>query len=358
MAPITNAAHKRRRVEDEGKRPKKKVKKVKKQTDYYSSSDEDAPAGAARDVPTGMKAPKVVEVVEPTGGNDVPVAARRPKPILKKAIVATEEVMEDAGEEGEEVAEENMSDGVDEATKNTPRNLQPTASDSGSEVDELAKNTALNMQVDDSSGDNDDDDGDLADENDEPDLASSDSDPQSDSAHSDADSENPSTTSTTLAGKTRKKRNDPTAFATSISKILSSKLTTTKRTDPVLSRSAAASAAHKALADAKLSARARSQIRSEKRAALEKGRVKDVLGLGSEGVDTGKVLEEEKRLRKMAQRGVVKLFNAVRAAQVKGEEAGRSVRAEGVVGVGKREERVSEMSKQGFLDLISAGGGK
>ena len=63
-------------------------------------------------------------------------------------------------------------------------------------------------------------------------------------------------------------------------------------------------------------------------------------------------MEEERQLRKTAQRGVVKLFNAVRAAQMKGEEA----RKEG--GTGKRrDERVGEMSKRGFLELV-AGGGK
>ena len=82
------------------------------------------------------------------------------------------------------------------------------------------------------------------------------------------------------------------------------------------------------------------------------------MGLETEGVDTGKVLEEEKKLKKTAQRGVVRLFNAVRAAQVKAEEAARSARSEGVVGMQKREERVNEMSKQGFLDLISSGGKK
>ena len=85
---------------------------------------------------------------------------------------------------------------------------------------------------------------------------------------------------------------------------------------------------------------------------------------GDENGDTGEgangsaamVAEQEKRLRKTAQRGVVKLFNAVRAAQVKGEEAAREARKKGVVGAGRREEKVTEMSKKGFLDLIAGGG--
>ncbi len=65
----------------------------------------------------------------------------------------------------------------------------------------------------------------------------------------------------------------------------------------------------------------------------------------------------ERLLRKVAQRGVVKLFNAVRAAQVKAVEAERVVKKEGVVGVKRKEEKVTEMSKKGFLDLIASGGG-
>ena len=52
----------------------------------------------------------------------------------------------------------------------------------------------------------------------------------------------------------------------------------------------------------------------------------------------------------------VKLFNAVRASQVKAEQAAQEARDRGIVGVGRREERVTEMSKKGFLDLLTGGG--
>jgi len=68
------------------------------------------------------------------------------------------------------------------------------------------------------------------------------------------------------------------------------------------------------------------------------------------------LLEAERLLRKVAQRGVVKLFNAVRAAQVKAAEAERATRNEGMVGMGRREEKVTDMSRKGFLDLIASGG--
>ncbi|KAI9853346.1 MAG: hypothetical protein M1824_001317 [Vezdaea acicularis] len=159
----------------------------------------------------------------------------------------------------------------------------------------------------------------------------------------------------------KRKRNDPDAFATSITKILSTKLSTSKRADPVLSRSAAALQTAESLNSSKLETKARQRILQQKKAALENGRVKDVLGLenanlAEERESVGEILEMEKRLRKTAQRGVIKLFNAVRAAQVKGEQAAREVRAQGVVGAKRSEEEVTKMSKRGFLELVAGGG--
>ena len=151
--------------------------------------------------------------------------------------------------------------------------------------------------------------------------------------------------------KSRSKRNDPNAFSTSISKILSTKLSQSARQDPVLSRSREAVQTSNDVANEKLESRARAKLRAEKREALDKGRVRDVLGLDSG--EAGQTAEEEKRLRKIAQKGVIKLFNAVRAAQVKGEEAAREERKKGTVGLVNRESKVNDVSKQGFLDLIN-----
>lgn len=344
MAPV---AQKRAWKNEAGeRRPKKKVKRVKKQDDYYSESeDEENVAGRASDAPKNMpKRVAKVEEVEITGGNSLPLGDRvpgknttsrresksvpRPKPILKKAAPVQ------ISKATEEPQVEEESDEEDESED-----------DEGVEVGDLEANTALNMQVDEASAD------DLDDENDEPDLDSAD-----DSESEDEGSIATSQASTNTAAARRKKRNDPTAFATSISKILETKLSTAKRSDPVLSRSKSAAEANKTIADEKLESKARAQIRAEKRAAAEKGRVSDVLGLKTPNVDTGAILEEEKRLKKIAQRGVVFMFNAVRKAQVSAEEERKKVAGEGIVGMGKREERVNDMSKQGFLDLISSGG--
>lgn len=351
MAP---AAQKRQWKNEAGeRRPKKKVKRVKKQDDYYSSSEDEADGVTQRasDAPKHMpkRVAKVAET-EPTGGNSLPLGERvpgknttsrrekksvpRPKPILKKA--APVQISKATAPPAASDSEEEEEDEEDDA---------------GVAVGDLETNTALNMNVDESSAD------DLEDEDDEPnldDVASSAEDSEA------GDSESEGSVATSQASSTnprkQKKRNDPDAFATSITKILSTKLSSAKRQDPVLSRSKSALEANKALADSKLEAKARAQIKSEKRAALEKGRVKDVLGLETAEVDTGAVLEEEKRLKKIAQRGVVFMFNAVRKAQISAEEERRKLQGEGVVGMKKREERVNEMSKQGFLDLISSGG--
>jgi hypothetical protein len=172
----------------------------------------------------------------------------------------------------------------------------------------------------------------------------------------------------------KSKRNDPEAFATSISKMLASKLPASKRADPIVARSNFAAEQSRQAVDAALEAKARKRLREQKRLAMEKGRVRDVLVASTtrtlnvatgeieevpdEGAEsTGQLLAAERRLRKVAQRGVVKLFNAVRAAQVKATEAERAARKEGVVGVKRKEEKVTEMSRKGFLDLIANSGG-
>ncbi|KAJ5099580.1 hypothetical protein N7532_006581 [Penicillium argentinense] len=157
-------------------------------------------------------------------------------------------------------------------------------------------------------------------------------------------------------GRAIPKRNDPSAFSTSISKILSTKLPSSARADPVLSRSRIAQQSRDEFANEKLDKQARAKLRADKKEELDRGRVRDVMGI-ERGV-AGNVAEDEKRLRKMAQRGVVKLFNAVRAAQVRGEEAAKDERKKGTIGIDEREKAVNEVSKQGFLDLINGKKGK
>ncbi|KAH8731725.1 Rrp15p-domain-containing protein [Phaeosphaeriaceae sp. PMI808] len=299
---MVNTSLKRRRTEEQlrGKVPKKEKKKVKKQKYYHSSSEDE---GGARDAPLDYKPisldhdkEKDDEPFEPTGAN-----ATLPKPVKIAAKIATKPV--------------SMLPVKSVLKKTAP-------------VKELQDGDA----VDDSPGDDEEENESEA-EADEFDVEDSESDA--------SDATSVSDTSTTVARKVRK-RNDPDAFATSITKILNTKLTTTKRSEPILARSKDAQTANQEIADSKLTEKARRQV-------------VDVLGLHDTEISTAEVTAQEKALRRTAQKGVIKLFNAVRAAQVKGEQAEREAKADHVVGLDKREEKVKEMSKQGFLDMITGG---
>lgn len=154
---------------------------------------------------------------------------------------------------------------------------------------------------------------------------------EDESGYSSTDSE----TYTQPNSKKRAKKHDPAAFSTSLTKILGSHLTTSKRSDPILVRSRNTNA--KAATENALEAKAKRLIALEKKRELEKGRVRDLIPKDAEGAK--RAVEKERRLRKVAQRGVVKLFNAVRAAQVKGELAEREVESKGVVSVADRKEK-------------------
>ncbi|KAF2705794.1 Rrp15p-domain-containing protein [Pleomassaria siparia CBS 279.74] len=290
----------KRRWTEEGMRGKapKIRKKVKKQRYYHSDSeDEDGNENFATDAPARDFAP--VDLGSSADEAEIPV---KPLSILK-ATIATKDVSKAAPED------EEITDDISEQ-------------------------------------DNDEDEG-------QAEAGAEDSD--SDGDGSESDGSDLSETSTNNPRKV-KKRNDPEAFATSISRILSTKLTTQKRSEPILSRSKTAQDTNKSLLDHKLTQKAHRQVLAEKKAAQEKGHVKDVLGLENSQTSTAAITAQEKQLRRTAQKGVIKLFNAVRAAQVKGEQAEKEARQKGVVGMSKREENVKEMSKQGFLEQITNSG--
>lgn len=306
-----NPSAKRRRADDvQGRRkPAKKVRNFKKQKSYHSSSE----SGSDDDVDVQDGPDFKPVTMDDSDDEAAPIEAAVPalKSALKQATL--KEAAEDSASGSDAINEE---DGDEQSEDELVERLE-----------DLEDNDDIEL---------DDDD------------------------EFDSDDSDRSATSATGANATslKRKRNDPTIFATSMSKILGTKLTSTKRSDPVLSRSAAATAASKEMVEQRLEAKARRQMNAEKRQALERGRVKDVLGLDSTDVSTADIQEQERRLKKTAQRGVVKLFNAVRAAQVKGELAREDAKKEGVVGMAQREERVNEMSKKGFLDLIAGGGKK
>ncbi|KAF1924999.1 Rrp15p-domain-containing protein [Didymella exigua CBS 183.55] len=288
--------------------PKKEKKKVKRQK-YYHSSDESGDENVATDAPKNYKAPRQQEAEEPFEPSGANAVEPKPKPLKSALKVQPKHKMTmPAKVAPADAAHESPADAAHESSPSGDEEEEGEEEEEEEEADEF-------------------------------DIEDSDSDA--------------SETSTAAARKV-KKRNDPDAFATSISRILNTKLTSTKRSEPILSRSKDAQTANRELADSKLNEKARRQILAEKRALREKGRVKDVLGL-QDTVSTAAVTAKEKELRRTAQKGVIKLFNAVRAAQVKGEMAEQQAREGNVVGIAKREDKVKEMSKQGFLDMITGG---
>jgi len=284
-----------------GKLPKKQ-KKVKRQKFYHSSS-EDEDENAARDAPRDF-APVSLE-----SSDEEPTEPVKSQAKFKAQIATKKDALQAPAE----------NDDVEEKDEN-----EASSADDANSAPEDGTLQALDAN-----------------------------DPEDSEASEDSDDGSLSETSTNNPTRKLRKRNDPEAFATSISRILNTKLTSQKRSEPILSRSKDAQDANKSLSDQKLTFKAHKQLLAEKKAAQQKGRVKDVLGLNDPSVSTAATTAKEKELRRTAQKGVIKLFNAVRAAQVKGEQAEREAREKGLVGMSKREEKVKEVSKQGFLDMIT-----
>ncbi|KAI4938138.1 hypothetical protein J4E85_000577 [Alternaria conjuncta] len=340
---MVNTSLKRRRTEEQlrGKVPKKEKRKVKKQKNYHSSSEEE---GGARDAPLRGSSQEPEEPFQPSGVNaTLPGKQELSKQQLRKQAKFEAKKAAQQAAAAEESSASDDEEEIEAAPVQKPEPKFKASIPAQAPAKSALKKTAPVDHEAPLPSDAEDD----VDEID-------DSEPEADE-FSIADSESDASETSTTAARKVRKRNDPEAFANSISKILGSKLTTSKRSEPILSRSKDAATANRELADSKLSEKARRQIVAERKAAQEKGRVKDVLGLNDPNVSTAATSAKEKELRRTAQKGVIKLFNAVRAAQVKGEQAERESKAGMVVGMDKREEKVKEMSKQGFLDMITGG---
>lgn len=67
------------------------------------------------------------------------------------------------------------------------------------------------------------------------------------------------------------------------------------------------------------------------------------------------ILEKERKLRKIAQKGVVKLFNAILSTQVKTEKEINDSLG-GVKNRSERKELITEVSKEKFFDLVKTAG--
>lgn len=139
-----------------------------------------------------------------------------------------------------------------------------------------------------------------------------------------------------------------TDFSAAMNAILDSKLKAHDRSDPIMKRSRKQT---KQLASDKLEAKAKRALTAERKAKLNRNRVKDLLP--TDDSTARDVLMKEKKLRKVAQRGVIKLFNAILMTQTK---TSQELNDSTLIGATKKEQLMNEISKEKFLDLVQAAG--
>ncbi|EGW32776.1 uncharacterized protein SPAPADRAFT_149982 [Spathaspora passalidarum NRRL Y-27907] len=148
--------------------------------------------------------------------------------------------------------------------------------------------------------------------------------------------------------KKRKQADDgSTDFASAFTSIVNSKLKAHSRTEPILARN---KVTLKKLESEKLEQKAKRALLAEKHQLHDRQRVKSLLPTDPERVR--EVLDKEKKLKKTAQRGVVKLFNAVLSSQIKTDQEISKEK----VGQSRKEQLMNEISKEKFLDLVQAAG--
>lgn len=182
------------------------------------------------------------------------------------------------------------------------------------------------------------------DEDDEVDVADVSSSDDEAASESDYDDEN--------VPKLKKKKNlddGSELFANAFSAIVGSRLKAYDRKNPILARS---KKSLKKLESDKLEAKAKRLMNAEKKDQMDKCRVKNLLPSADKPEKVREVIEKEKNMKKIAQRGVVRLFNAVLSTQVK---TNQDISKE-KVGLTRKNELMNEILKEKFLDLVQAAG--
>ncbi|CAI4054081.1 rRNA-processing protein RRP15 SKDI_16G3980 [Saccharomyces kudriavzevii IFO 1802] len=155
--------------------------------------------------------------------------------------------------------------------------------------------------------------------------------------------------------KSKKSKHDDgsAGFSTAVNAILSSHLKAYDRKDPIMARN---KKVLKQSESEKLEYKAKKALLAEKKKLLGKARKRDIIPIVSgekKSENIRKVLENETTLRKIAQKGAVKLFNAILATQVKTDKE----ITENLSGIKNKEEKrelITEVSKEKFLDLVKA----
>ncbi|CAI4865028.1 ALI_HP2_G0055860.mRNA.1.CDS.1 [Saccharomyces cerevisiae] len=181
---------------------------------------------------------------------------------------------------------------------------------------------------------------------------------QSDAEEDDDDEEEEEDDDFPRKKKSKNSKHDDgsTGFSAAVNAILSSHLKAYDRKDPIMARN---KKVLKQSESEKLEYKAKKALLAEKKKLLGKARKTDIIPIAS-GEDRSenirKVLEKETALRKIAQKGAVKLFNAILATQVKTEKE-VSENLSGIKNKEEKKELITEVSKEKFLDLVKAAAG-
>ncbi|AQZ14820.1 RRP15 (YPR143W) [Zygosaccharomyces parabailii] len=146
-------------------------------------------------------------------------------------------------------------------------------------------------------------------------------------------------------------------FSNAMSAILSSHLKAYDRNDPIMARN---KRVLKQNESDRLERQAKRALLAEKKKKLNRIRKQDIIPKVSNdadlksGEEIRKVIEKEARLKKIARKGAVKLFNAILSTQVNTEKDVNSNLAD----VGKQEKKhlLTDISKEKFLDMVKAAG--
>ncbi|QLQ82455.1 hypothetical protein HG537_0H02170 [Torulaspora globosa] len=152
----------------------------------------------------------------------------------------------------------------------------------------------------------------------------------------------------------RSKHDDGSAeFSNAVNAILSSHLKAYDRKDPIMARNKKVLRKNE---EDKLEQRAKRALLVEKKKLLGKARKREIIPTVSDettGDEIRNILEREAVLRKIARKGVVKLFNAILSTQVTTAKQAES-------GLGdmrnkdEREQLITEVSKEKFLDMVKS----
>ncbi|SJM85399.1 related to Ribosomal RNA-processing protein 15 [Zygosaccharomyces bailii] len=146
-------------------------------------------------------------------------------------------------------------------------------------------------------------------------------------------------------------------FSNAMSAILSSHLKAYDRNDPIMARNKKVLRQNES---DRLERQAKRALLAEKKKKLNRIRKQDIIPKVSSdadlksGEEIRKVIEKEARLKKIARKGAVKLFNAILSTQINTEKDVNSNLAD----VGKQEKKhlLTDISKEKFLDMVKAAG--